>query len=156
MQRWLVLLGLPTASQTSIFCLLHPFLLRSRFPALSDHMPASDLMQDPATSAPVAASWHISCSLPGLGSWLHTMPFVSSAAAKTWRTMFCVCMKAPVPEATGIDRCVSGCSCTGWQLQLRAFTGRQAAGSYHTTLHGTIQWLLFFGGSSGRLDGRLG
>ena len=33
---------------------------------------AADLMQDLVNSAPVAASWHISCSLPGSGSWLHT------------------------------------------------------------------------------------
>ncbi len=75
---------------------------------------AADLMQDLVASAPVAASWHISCSLPGSGSWLHTMLYVNRVAAKTWRTMFCLRMIAPIPEAAGIDRCVSGCSCTGW------------------------------------------
>ena len=74
---------------------------------------AADLMQDLVNSAPVAASWHISCSLPGSGSWLHTMPYVNRVSAKTWRTMFCLRMMAPIPEATGIDRCVPGCSCTG-------------------------------------------
>ena len=34
---------------------------------------AADLMQDLVASAPVAASLHISCSLPGSGSWLHTI-----------------------------------------------------------------------------------
>ena len=45
---------------------------------------AADLMQNLVASAPVAASWHISCSLPGSGLWLHTMLYVSRVAAKTW------------------------------------------------------------------------
>ena len=69
---------------------------------------AADLMQDLVASAPVAASWHISCSLPGSGSWLHTMLYVNRVAAKTWQTMLCLCMMALIPEAAGIDRCVSG------------------------------------------------
>ena len=27
-------------------------------------------------------------------------------------------MVTPIPEAAGLDQCVPGCSCTGWQLQL--------------------------------------
>ena len=96
-------------------------------------------MQDLVASAPVAASWHISCSLPGSGSWLHTMPYVNRVAAKTWRTMFCLRMMAPIPEAAGIDRCVSGCSCTGWQLQLgfHWMSGCEKH-SYNTVRHNAV------------------
>jgi hypothetical protein len=104
---------------------------------------AADLMQDLVNSAPVAASWHISCSLPGSGSWLHTMPYVNRVSAKTWRTMFCLRMMAPIPEATGIDRCVPGCSCTGWQLQLgfHWMSGCEKL-SYNTVRHNAVAAVL--------------
>ena len=96
-------------------------------------------MQDLVASAAVAASWHISCSLPGSGSWLHTMLYVNRVAAKTWRAMLCLRMMAPIPEATGIDRCVSGCSCTGWQLQLgfHWMSGCEML-SYNTAWHNPV------------------
>ena len=34
---------------------------------------ATDLLQELCRSNPVAATWHISCSLPGSGSWPHSM-----------------------------------------------------------------------------------
>ena len=42
--------------------------------------------------------------------------YVNRVSAKTWWTRFCLCMMAPIPEAAGLDRCVPGCSCAGWQL----------------------------------------
>ena len=121
-------------TQKQIFCALH-------------RITAANLMQDIVTSAPVAASWHISCSLSGSGSWLHTMPYVNRVAATTWRTMFCLCMVGPIPEATGIAHCVSGCSCTGWQLQLGShwISGCEKL-SYNTVRHNAVAavlWRLF-------------
>ena len=77
---------------------------------------AAGLLQGLCGSNPVAAAWHISCPLPGSGSWLRSMLQVNIAPDRTWGAMFCLHMLAQILEDSGLTRCLPGCSCTGWQM----------------------------------------
>ena len=89
---------------------------------------AADLMQDLVASAPVAALWINQTNK----KWPNTMPYVNRVAAKTWRTMFCLCMMALIPRLLA-----SIVVCLGAHAHVGSFnsdfTGCQAARSSPTT-----------------------